>query len=596
MSFGFRGLVGAALGDPDATRDPFGLGLYPSLAWRGPVPPIPQRAPLAQAAETRLQTPAADAKPPQRKAGKRDELQVAEGRGTWRDEDAKRREKALAGWEELLSSDPSLTELGRQLADAEDGKEAADTLRYSFAEKATATLEKRLTSLRLYGRWAAASGIQGALPKSEGDVYKYVRALEEAGAPPTRAQSFVEATRFAFGVAGAEPMIKALLSSRVLGATLASSSRKRLLLQCAPLSVKALALLEHLVLTSSSSRQAVMAGNFLFLAHTRARYSDLVRVQKEPRLDIAGGQGYVETFASSEHTKTGRAKKKRRREVPVVGLAFGLLGGPWAQTWLEARSKEGLDAATDGTLFPARSKDGWSKASTDVTEAGVVLRTLLETAGLSAEEAKSYSTHSCKATMLSWCAKAGVRSEHRRLLGGHSRPKERMVLEYSRDSLASPLLSLSSVLAQIRGGEFDPDADRSGRMGAFGPLHVRLSLQCDFAAPAAVEPKPASDLEPSDRESASSAEEDEEPSSDSSEESCSEVPAAEPEAQNKHDFTAGRVLFVHPRYNTLHAAKAGDESGSDPRLVCGVAKERCRFVEDVVSADFQRLCDRCFAR
>eukprot|EP00972_Heterocapsa_arctica_P075691 11164176-Heterocapsa_arctica.AAC.1 len=45
-------------------------------------------------------------------------------------------------------------------------------------------------------------------------------------------------------------------------------------------------------------------------------------------------------------------------------------------------------------------------------------------------------SHSCKATALSWAAKAGLRPGSRRLLGGHAKPKDLSMLEYSRDALA----------------------------------------------------------------------------------------------------------------------------------------------------------------
>eukprot|EP00972_Heterocapsa_arctica_P078118 11521972-Heterocapsa_arctica.AAC.1 len=41
-------------------------------------------------------------------------------------------------------------------------------------------------------------------------------------------------------------------------------------------------------------------------------------------------------------------------------------------------------------------------------------------------------SHSCKATALSWAAKAGLRPGSSRLLGGHAKPKDLSMLEYSR--------------------------------------------------------------------------------------------------------------------------------------------------------------------
>ena len=90
-------------------------------------------------------------------------------------------------------------------------------------------------------------------------------------------------------------------------------------------------------------------------------------------------------------------------------------------------------------------------------------RQLMEKLRCMDEDVKKFCSHSCKTTMLSWAAKAGLPMEDRRLLGGHSNPGEKMTLEYSRDALAGPLLRLEEVVRAVRKGEFRPDSTRSGR-------------------------------------------------------------------------------------------------------------------------------------
>ena len=46
--------------------------------------------------------------------------------------------------------------------------------------------------------------------------------------------------------------------------------------------------------------------------------------------------------------------------------------------------------------------------------------------------------------------------------GYHSKPKDKAMLEYSRDALAEPLTALCEVLDEVSQGNFDPDATRSG--------------------------------------------------------------------------------------------------------------------------------------
>ena len=92
--------------------------------------------------------------------------------------------------------------------------------------------------------------------------------------------------------------------------------------------------MEMAVTEAHDRKQKIMVGNFLFMIHTRSRYSDAARIEKEPTLDIGGDFGYVGSSTVSDRMKSGRTKKRRGRMVPVVGPAFGLLGLPWAAAWL----------------------------------------------------------------------------------------------------------------------------------------------------------------------------------------------------------------------------------------------------------------------
>ena len=89
-----------------------------------------------------------------------------------------------------------------------------------MATKATGTLAKRANSLVPFGRWSSlASGVGAfALPFTEGKIYQYLKPLAAEKAPPTRAQSFVEAVKFTRGALGLHADLGELLSSRVNGA------------------------------------------------------------------------------------------------------------------------------------------------------------------------------------------------------------------------------------------------------------------------------------------------------------------------------------------------------------------------------------------
>ena len=72
-------------------------------------------------------------------------------------------------------------------------------------------------------------------------------------------------------------------------------------------------------------------------------------------------------------------------------------------------------------------------------------------------EATRLSSHSLKATELSWAASAGVPLDTRRLLAHHVRDGARSTETYSRDVLAPAARVFEEVLLAIRAGDFAPD-------------------------------------------------------------------------------------------------------------------------------------------
>ena len=90
-------------------------------------------------------------------------------------------------------------------------------------------------------------------------------------------------------------------------------------------------------------------------------------------------------------------------------------------------------------------------------QAGSWLRSILKMLGESNESVSNVGTHSCKTTVLSWLAKAGIR-----ILGMHTSPGEQTPLVYSRDALSGPLREMQSVIDEVASGLFRPDETRSG--------------------------------------------------------------------------------------------------------------------------------------
>lgn len=76
-------------------------------------------------------------------------------------------------------------------------------------------------------------------------------------------------------------------------------------------------------------------------------------------------------------------------------------------------------------------------------------------------------THSCKASTLSMCAKYGVEIAARRLLGNHTSGRDKSTITYSRDAMAWPIKLLEETIDQINKQRFsltlqDLDISRKG--------------------------------------------------------------------------------------------------------------------------------------
>ena len=113
------------------------------------------------------------------------------------------------------------------------------------------------------------------------------------------------------------------------------------------------------------------------------------------------------------------------------------------------------------TLPAPNNAGGWTDRAIDPGESAQWTRELLLTFGNSSILDRTRpTTHSCKATILSWCCKFGMNKEYRRILGHHLAPGEVRILTYSRAALDVPLERVSRMLRAINEGVFDPDSSR----------------------------------------------------------------------------------------------------------------------------------------
>ena len=486
--------------------------------------------------------------------------------------DDEARELRLRQWRVVAELLGAGCQLGRDLECTETELDAEELVRNVFAEKATNTLARRGSSMMLYLKWARVANPSLDEAFSETRIYAYVEELRRNGAPATKARSAMEAIFFAKGTLGVHIGDEVAASARIRGAIARAWESKRLTKKAPPLSVGAVAVLEHAA-CAGEPLERVVAGFLCFLIHARGRCSDVARISKEPVLE-GGTDGFVEVVADA--VKGSRGKKRRRLGLPVVAPRRGVSNAPWAEGWLEARSALGLDASSGGLLMPAVGWGG-SLAESTAMSAPQATEYLRRFVPPPPEGALPPTSHSCTATVLSWLAKAGSRLEDRRLLGGHARPGDRTVLEYSRDALAGPLRVVTQLYARIRCGDFAPDATRSGRWkcdggpseGSGGSMAPGVSAPSESAPPRPVDAAPVARATPvveTDDESSVQASEDESGSEDGPDGSDDEDPEAMVALEQ---LSAGRVqgdvvpegyaTYYHARTLTKHLKAVGGE-------------------------------------
>ena len=388
-------------------------------------------------------------------------------------EDTLTRKKALTTWLAIIEKMGTAFELPPRA----EGIDECDWLEDYLTKKATGTLLTRASAWTLYLRYTLDKGLNPA-ELDEQAAFAYLAHLRSIGAPPSRADSFIRAALFAFGCLRFNRGHAIGASSRCQGKAAMSMAEKRVQRQRDPLKAAWLRLAEAEVARATTEDEcerclndveAIILGFLLFCVHSRSRCSDAARILAEPTLDELDGPNgaeasFVEAQSTGSQMKTGNTAKRARLLVPVVGLSKGLHDVPWARSWLQLRSKLGLDAATDECLQrEPLTNETFGAGRIKAGQATDWLRAVLLKLGIDSTELGNVGSHSCKATLLSMAAKAGIDGDTRRTLGGHAHPSDKSVDIYSRDSLSAPLRSLAALLTQIRVGAFDPDASRSGR-------------------------------------------------------------------------------------------------------------------------------------
>ena len=400
--------------------------------------------------------------------------------GTNRDHN---RDWVLLKWAELVLLEPQQSTLGLQLlADVhKDGKAdrsftiVSDALR----GKATSTLKTRLSSLALYVRWAKSMYLDvDLLPFEEASVYEYLCSLRGASCSATRGSTFLSTLGFVGEVIGMYGTKECLESSRVKGAALDMFLEKRPLKQAPALPAIMIATLELAAFCERDGYLRALAGYCLCCAYGRMRVSDLNRLVHASKLGA-----YVE--GSLMRVKTSRTKEKQCTFLPVIIPCSGLLGVAWFEAFSTTRLMLELDeipslasASADRSFVMLPSEDtihldnSTKVSSTEITDG------LLKKLGkvFSSDELKFVTSHSLKATFLTYFNMIGGDRTESELLGYHI-TSHGSALNYQRDTLATPIRNFAEMLARLQKGLFRPDRERddSTRTQCCGCDHATAS-------------------------------------------------------------------------------------------------------------------------
>ena len=376
------------------------------------------------------------------------------------------RDAAIRKWLKLVLLDPLSFQFARDaLCGMQHGHGSVklrDDLINIFSNKSTSTLQGRISPLARYADFVVKGGAK-PFPVTEARIYMFMQS-EELTSAPTFLKSLVSSLAFAWYTLGLSGADVACASTRIRGLATKCYLAKKKTQSRDPLTVGEMQRLEAVVngdvAKSPADRHA--AGCFLFMCYARARFSDMMAVESL-ELDTFNGSSGIEGFIEAKiaRSKTSFSAERRVRMLPMSATVNGLSAQPWGVAWIKNLAVTGVAVAKGKPLLPARTRIGWHTLPMSAEAATSWLRSLIQTPE-TVDRMKRVGTHSCKATCLSWLAKAGADADTRRLMGYHIGERMSTMFIYGRENTAEGLRQLQSIINKIRAGEFFPDTTKSG--------------------------------------------------------------------------------------------------------------------------------------
>jgi len=385
--------------------------------------------------------------------------------------------EALRKFKVMLTINPGNSFLGSTLAEKalllRHEAEISSSFSDAFSGKSTGTLTKRASSCWRFVTWTIQQGHVDPLAVGEPVFYAYMNHLRDHGAPTT-ATTFIESWTFLFHMAGLKTQpLGMVLSPRVRGAAKDMYASKRKLVQAVPLTVKMVLALEQAVQIAPYDHWKIIAGHLLFCFGASSRFSDSLHLDSLI-LSKDDKSGLLLVEADTGRYKTGNTNERRTRLLPLLSLGHFFSGQPWAETWIELRSKYKLPTSPSLPAFSEVTNE-WLHRPMSTGEACLYLQEIMTGSGFDFVDAQKLGCHSLKCTMLSWLAMgsyAGI--SDRRLAGHHLDPNNVSPVTYSRDELTRVLAIEQRMIRDIRKKKFKPDQPRVQRLADL------IAAECDL--------------------------------------------------------------------------------------------------------------------
>ena len=377
-------------------------------------------------------------------------------------DDLKRR--ALGLVRIVIESDLSATQVGKIMHDMaynlSDEHLIRQLLEDTFAKKSPATLYKRTRSFWKYFEWMKGHCSE-SLHLSEDRIYRYVCHLRDSSAAPTSAKAILESVNFFSHVLGFTTCDANLaISSRVKGAVYGMSLQKRPLRLARALEAQEVEALENMVLRPSCPTIGIMAGFFLFCVLNCCCFND---AQSSTALQLDNTDGFVVLHSGTYQHKTATSADKRTTRLPLVCLGHALATDSWAVAWVLLMQTAGWPE-NRGYLLPAYSEytGKWLSRRMTSGEGTLWLRECLAAAEIDIfSKPRLPTTHSCKATLLSWLAKSGKFDiSEGQVIGHHLDRPSVSVLTYGRQNFIPILTKVAVVFKRISEGLFSAPVSR----------------------------------------------------------------------------------------------------------------------------------------